>query len=463
MQIAKSLSAVCFILWAIALLAISLIAPAPLHAQQGNNTVCTGTGTVPSWAACSASIFDATQFTGTTICQKIYNTLTSTHYPATGAVIDARGVTTGLTCSTAGETPWSTGTNGANVVVTPSVILLPAGLITISTGWIIPDRTRVFGQGERPNPGASSGPGTQIVAASNFSGTMISMGGANAYPNTSPAVYPCGSANGICFGVSIADVMLDGGGQNIVGIANTSSQELSYIDHVNLYGIIGTGLSISTAQAQNSGPYSNIVCNPASSYASGASVCVDINGTPDTRGIHGLTATAPSSGSTGPAAAILLDASNNSLEDMHFEGFVDGILIGQNAKAQSDTIFNVTGGTGAGPMTNVIEISTNKTVTDISILGVTTSSSTIDSIKDNVTGTTLSDGNLAMYVLGDAMGGGSSRFTTSTGVPTWAVGNLGSTGNPTGTCNNGALFSNTTGGSGHTLFSCVSSAWKDIN
>ena len=466
MKLARRVPAVCLPLTAVIFLSLSLISPAPLQAQKGNIAVCTGSGTVATWAACSASIFDASQFTGTTICQQIYNTLNSAHYPATGAVIDARGVTSSLTCSAANETPW---TSGTTAITTPSVILLPAGLITISTGWILPDRTRIFGQGERPNPGASAGPGTQIVAASGFTGTMISMGGANAYPNDA-TVYPCGASSGICFGVSIAYLLLDGNGgasQNtaVVGIANTSSQELSYVDHVNLYGILGTGLSITTAQAQNSGPYSNLTCNPAASYASGNSVCVEINGTGDIRGIHGLTATAPSSGSTGPAAAILLDSNNTTLEDLHFEGYVDGILIGSNAKAQSNTIFNVTGGTGAGPMTNLVEISTNKTVTDLSLMGLTTSSSTINSIKDDVTSTTLTDGYLAMYVLGDTMGGGYSRFTTSTSgvAPSWGFGNLGSTGTPTGSCVNGALFSNVTGASTHTLFSCVASAWKDIN
>jgi hypothetical protein len=447
-------------------LALSLSFPTQMPAQVGYNAVCNATSpptglTCSQYVSSSSGVFDASTFTGSTICQKIYNTLTSSHYPATGAVVDARGITSGLTCSTTNETPW---TSGSSAVAVPSVILLPAGLITISTGWILPDRTRIFGQGERPNPNAMSGPGTQILAAAGFSGTMISMGGASAYPNDL-SVYPCGVASGICFGVSIADLMLNGNptsNTSVVGIANTSSQELSYIDHINLYGFVETGLSITTVQAQNSGPYSNIVCNPTSSFTSGT-VCIDINGVGDIRGIHGLTATAPTSGS-GPSAAVLLDSNNSTLEDMHFEGFVDGILVGYNANAQSNTIFNVTGGTGTGPMTNVIEISNRNTVTDVSIMGVTTSSSSINSIKDDVTSTTLNDANLALYVLGDAIGGGHSRFTTSTSAvaPTWGVGALGSTGAPTGSCINGAIFSNTTGTAKHILFVCSGSAWAAL-
>ncbi len=460
MRIVRGVSA-CLPLFAFACAAIFFMAPAPLHAQQGYNAVCSGTVST-SGLACSATTFDASQFSGSDICAKIYNTLTSTNYPAEGAVIDARSITSGLTCSATNETPWTSGSSVANK---PSVLLLPAGLITISTGWVLPDRTRIFGQGERPTPNSSTGPGTQILAASTFSGSaMISMGSASAFPNNS-TTYPCGTSSGICFGVSISGLMLNGNSENIVGIANTSSQELSYVSYVNFYDIIGTALSITTAQAQNSGPYTNLVCNPGSSYASGASACVEINGTGDLRGIHGLTATAPSSGGTGPAAAILLDSDNVSLEDLHFEGYQDGILIGYNNNARSNIIFNVTGGTGAGPMTNVVEISSKNTVSDISIMGLTTSSSTINAIENDVMSTTLTDGYLAMYVIGDTIGGGYSLFTTSTSgvLPTWGVGNLGSTGKPSGSCLNGSLFSNYTGGSGYTLYSCVGSAWKDIN
>lgn len=105
MRTARSVSTLCLPLLALAFVAISLTAPTRLHAQAGNNTVCTGSGTVPSWAACSASIFDATQASGTDICQKIYNVLSSSKFPSTGAVIDARGVTSGLNLFDCGRDP----------------------------------------------------------------------------------------------------------------------------------------------------------------------------------------------------------------------------------------------------------------------------------------------------------------------------------------------------------------------
>jgi hypothetical protein len=455
-------------------LALSLCFPTQLHAQKGYNAVCTATAVAN--INCSLATLDASQFTGTTICQQIYNALSylSTLYSPNndpGAVVDARGITTGLTCSAANETPW---TSGTNVVTTPSIILLPAGLITISTGWIIPDRTRVFGEGERSNPGAVHGPGTQIVAASSFSGTMISLGGANLYPN-STTVYPCGGSNGICFGVSIADVMINANFQNVTGIANTSSQELSYVDHINLYGILGTGLSITTNQAQNSGPYSNIACNPGPGGTSGlasTTTCVDINGTGDLRGIHGLTATVGSDsicpGSTCPAAAVYLDSDSTTIEDAHFEGFAAGILVGSVAHAKGDVIINVNGGgsTLTGPTVDVVKISSN--ASDLAIMGVTASanpSGNANSIHDtlNTPAITLTDPHVALYAIGEAIGSsGYSRFTTSASglVPTWGAGG----GVPgSGSCKTGSLYSNTAGASGSILYLCKASLWVAIN
>jgi hypothetical protein len=298
---------------------------------------------------------------------------------------------------------------------------------------------------------------------------MISMGGASFYPNTSsPHVYPCGAypgvVSGVCFGVSISDVMLEGNSDtSLVGIANTSSQELSYVHNVNLYGILGTGLSITTSQAQNSGPYSNIVCNPAASYAT-ASVCVNINGPEDTRGIHGLTATAPSSGSTGPTAAVLLDASNNTIEDAHFEGFQNGILVGANANARSNVLFNITGGTGAGPMTNVVKISSANTVTNLSIMGVSSSGAT-NSIEDDDYATSallITDPYVGIYVAGDQISSSVySRFNTSKQAPSWLSGAV----SVSGSCSavaNGTLYSNSSGASGSTLYVCVSGTWSNI-
>jgi hypothetical protein len=67
-----------------------------------------------------------------------------------------------------------------------------------------------------------------------------------------------GSSSSGCLSISIEKLILDGqeqqsGGGYIGGIVNQYSQA-SYVDHVSLYQILGTGLSI-LGSASNSGPY----------------------------------------------------------------------------------------------------------------------------------------------------------------------------------------------------------------
>ena len=60
-----------------------------------------------------------------------------------------------------------------------------------------------------------------------------------------------------CTGISVENLTLDGQGQSIDGIDNGFAQDLSYVDHVGLFRILGSGLAIS-GTANYSGPYSNI-------------------------------------------------------------------------------------------------------------------------------------------------------------------------------------------------------------
>ncbi len=426
-------------------LALSLSFPTQMHAQKGYNAVCTGGGTIPTWAACSASILDASQFSGTDICAKIASAIASV--PTVGAVVDARGVgsPTSFTCA---STPW----NGSGTAPNPAVILLPAGTITIPSTWVLPNYTRVFGEGQRGNPAAS---GTVIQAASGFTAStpMIQFGALNTMGNCVAAPL---------FGISVQDVMLSGGSQTIIGILNECAQETSYVDRVNLYRIAGTGLDISGAQAQNSGPYSNIVCGLGSSWSS-STACVEINGVGDLRGIHGLTATATAV-SSGPTAAIYLDSNNNTIEDAHFEGFQNGILVGANANARSNVLFNISGGTGAGPMTNVVKISNANTVTDLSIMGVSSSGAT-NSIEDDDYASSallITDPYVGLYVAGDQITSSVySRFNTSKQAPSWLSGAV----SVSGSCSavaNGTLYSNSGGAAGSTLYVCVGGTWKNI-
>jgi hypothetical protein len=430
--------------------------PTPTHAQTGvigNNAVYSSGTTVTG----SSAWIDASVFAGTDVCAKVNAVFKSTAnpYPAAGAVIDARGVNPGTT-QTCSINFWSGVTTPP-----PSTILLPPGTIIINNGITLPNRTRLIGAG---GGSLTSNSGDTIIeAGSSFSGSMFLMG--------NPTF--CGTA---CTGISLENLWLNGEGQSINGVLNQYGQELSYVRRVTFYQLLGTALSLTNANAVNSGPYSELACSLGSYSASASSTtaCVQIKGV-STRGLHGMTCTGNTGGSgTIPNAGIFLDASNNSIEDVHVEGFGDGVRIGSNASAQSDVLFNISGGTN---VTNVINItnSSGKTVSDLSLMAITNgavggSGGATNTIADSRTSTTLTDATVGMYVLGETMTSGSStiigesRFTSSPNAATWGVGS----GTPSGsTCKIGSLFSNTAGTSGKTWYVCTASGssttWTDIN
>src|SRR4029077_16877456 len=178
--------------------------------------------------------------------------------------------------------------------------------------------------------------------AANFSGNMITMG-------SSVTSFNCPSA--VCIGVGVEDLWLDGKGLTINGISNSVSQELSYVKHVNLYQIVGTGIAIS-GTSQNSGPYTDIGFSLGTAPPASTTACAHII-TASTRGIHGLTCTGNLSSGTIPTSAVLLDASNNSIEDVTVQGFKNAVLIGSNASAQDDVLLNIRGGTNVSTVVGI--------------------------------------------------------------------------------------------------------------
>ena len=476
------------ILWGpILLFGFLTFSTAPVRAQtQGYNAVYNSLG---ACCSSSAAFVDASAYTtGTSqdFCVVLYNILSASSYGTTfpsGAVIDARGINAGNNSMSCGSTstPW---VQGSASTFNPSTILLPSGTLTISKGWVLPDRTRIFGEGNNPSPG-----GTTIKAHSGFAGTMIQMGSSS-----------CNDGGaGQCYGVVVASMLLEGSGQTLNGIVNTNSGGASYVDHVNLHQIEGTGLQVSGSFAQDSGPYSNIACS-AENACSPNTTCVQIGDSSSepssTRGVHGLTCTAGCTGSSQALAAVTLDSSGNTIEDVHIEGFADGVLVGSRAAAQGNVLLSVNGSDGAYSMTNVIHICGSHVpaglsgctnpfflVSDLSIAGATSEHvsnkngfSIAHTIQDDVTSTLLPHNvtpktSMAQYALGEGtlIGGGYSRFATSplssnvpTPVPTWAAAALGAGMSPSTPCAAGAMFSNTTGGPGFTFWVCTGTSWKKI-
>jgi hypothetical protein len=261
----------------------------------------------------------------------------------------------------------------------------------------------------------------------------------------------------------------------------------------------GTGLKIG-AGAANSGPYTNFNYTAGENCTSGGvsvscptAVCVQLQA--PTRGIHGMTCTAKSTATdtTPPPAGVELDANNNSIEDVHFEGFYDGVVVGDSAAAAGNVIVNLTAGFGLGPVNNAVHIcngtavsmsacTTGGSAKDLTIFGIGVgggggSGFNAYAVRDDVTGTiidessTATEATVGLYALGEGIAGGYSRFTTSpitSGAstsepspnpsPVWATGGSG----PLSSCPTGAIFSNTSGSATTTLYVCVNSAWTPI-
>ncbi len=425
------------------------------NAQTAENAVYNSSGaTTSSPAFIDASVFGSS---ATDICAVLYGILSSTSitYPAVGAVIDARGLPgatgTNMTCAS-GTTPWYNGSSFANV---PSTILLPAQTIVISSTWKLPSNTHLIGEGEATLSGTTPDIST-IQASSTFStpGPFLQFGSSSI----------CGSSQ--CTGISVERLTLDGKGGSFNGIVNEYAGNASVVDHVRLYQIRGIGLLVDSS-AYNSGPYSNITFDTGTYSGTTGTVCAQIlNVSGSTHGIHGLYC---HSETNDAPAAVLLDSSNNSLEDVTIAGFYDGVRVGGNGIAQSNVLLNVTGDTSHTSLTpvNTVHISTNYAVTDLSIMGASNSGlSGTTTIQDDVTSTTIQDATVAMYALGEAANGGHSRYTTSPRAATWGSG----TNAPSGTCASsasGSLFSNSSGGTGVTaLWVCPANLsganWKPI-
>jgi hypothetical protein len=355
--------------------------------SQGNNAVYNSSGNCFQSSQCagSAAFIDASVFTSkaTDFCGVLKYVLANVDQPPTypsGAVIDARGLKSGNTSMTCTASPWA-----GITLPPPSNILLPAGTIVIPSTWKLPPSTHLIGAGSNIT---SSGftPGTTLAAQSGFTGTaMISFGSSSLCTST-------------CTGIAVENLTLNGQSQAIDGIDNTLSQDLSYVDHVGLYRIVGTGLSVS-GNAKNSGPYTNITFDLGGASGSSSTHCASINGLTSTRGIRNLTCISESSDLP---AAVLLDSSSNLLKDLSIAGFYDGILVGANAPAQSNVLVNIIGDTSmCHPICPVpiraIHISSNQTagsnnVSELSIMGVGNDTPTgTYTIWDDLTGAQIID------------------------------------------------------------------------
>ncbi len=413
-------------------------------AAEGSNAICTNSSGTGCTTGMSTAFLDATPFASPTvdICATLFSIMNASTFVG-GTVIDARGLTSTnskLTCTAAtADTPW---VQGAASVTKASTVLLPPGTIQIAYSWALPNGTRLIGEGN----GSTALNATLIQATTNITtGFMLQMG--------------TSCPSGGCSNVSIENLSLRGNGLAAVGgITNSSSHEFSYVRQVNLFGIAGTGLQVTTGST-NSGPYSQLTFTAAAS----SSVCTSISGsTTSTRGIQGLTCTG---NGFLPASAILLDSPNNVIEDVRITGFTAGITVGANANVQSAALMNITGGSS---VTNLIQISNAHAVTDLAMMGLYKNGAT-NAIQDLETlpasKQLINDATVGLYVIGEKMGSVAaySKFTTSPNpnAVTWSTGTSPLT--VDSACpSTGSMYSNTHGGANTTWYVCRGGTWANV-
>lgn len=462
---------------------MSVLVSSGLAQTLGNNAIFNANNNVVQ----SPAFIDAVGYgVKPDVCQTIQSILANPLYPSSGTIVDARGVV-GLTSMTCAASPWT-----GSAIGKKATILLPAGTIVIPGTWVLPPNTRLIGQGDSINSSTSStGTTIQVCTTINtcqkaFSGTdILDLGNSSVCPSN------------ICTGISVENLVLDGQGQNgLNGIVNKFSQDRTYVDHVGIYQVIGTGLLVSYSGASGSGnlsgPYTNITFNTGAWTTSVGTACASILGSASvpvaTKGIRDLTCLSNAT----PDAAVLLDASNNSIRDLGVNGFRDGIQIGNNADAHANVLTNIhNAGTFQSrylihicspnhPSNGQACANTNHSVSDLVIMGAVappyncpTGSPCVDAdatIDDDVTSSFLStiqgDNAISMYVLGESANpsnGGYTRYTTSPNVPSWGFWT--SSSSPTGTaCSPGSLLSNVNSGASPTFYVCKANAqWASVN
>jgi hypothetical protein len=475
-----------FSLYLLLLVGLPVVLPKVILAQSAGNKAVYQNGTTVTFSQVwiDASAFWLTNNGNKTVpdlCTIIREDILKPSYPTTypqGAVIDARGLYLNpaappaigpITCT---RTPFD---YFQSTSPPPTTILLPATGIPISQTWVLPNNMKIIGQGQD----------TVIKPTANGI-DAIDMGSSNLCLTTP------------CSGIVVEHLWIEGSGASkITGIVNNYAQSSSYVNDVTLNNIGCAGLVIGaqSSAAANSGPYTNITFG-ASGVGSGCTsagnqvsypLCIDIE--VQTRGVHGATCIGASSSPR--AAAIYVNASNNTLEDLHVETFWDGVQIGDVASGKNVSnvlVSNVTGGNnGTGAVQNIVHVcgpmtpgphefacKSSGSVQDVSVFQGTYTSTTFPlaatSLQDDVTGTSIPAPMLTgAYALGEALGSGYSRFTSTMGAivsngtastaPTWSVGNTVAAGPCT---TPGALYSNTSGGSGISVYVCTTSGWKPI-
>ena len=275
-------------------------------------------------------------------------------------------------------------------------ILFPAGTYAVSGTVVVPSKTEIEGVGR----GDASSINTVIKALPNFNGsTVVQMG-------TGPA------AN---FGVQVKNMTIDGSGTVGICLSNFYSQDLSYGKDLMLTNCGAIALLISSASAQNSGPFENIeIHSGGGSAVTASSICAQVTGLTSFRGIKGITCDAGTGYATRPSVALALDGAGH-YSDIHVQHFSTAVSLGSASLAADGVVIE---NAQFGP-----DVATGIAVTapsginnqDLTILGVSCVGCT-SLLNDAELGTNITDSGLGSYLTGNGAGSGKSLLASSNGV-----------------------------------------------
>jgi len=433
-----------FIVAGLTLLVLAFGNPAQAQISGGTNglpVVATGTTTGTS----SPAYIDAYIQTGgssgsSDVClriQSVYNN--ASLIPAgTSATVDARGFTTNNAPSGGWVCTVNPFANTANTALVGKSGKLLLGYIDIpaQVTWVIP--SRIILQGIGANGTGVGGPNTVIHASSTFSDglgsalTVLQMGLGGTSPDSQPASY----------GIQIRDLTVDCNNvAGTTGILNNNSEEASVVNNVEIFDCPVIGLHVTTNNANstgfgavNSGPYEDVDINYTSdcSACGGTTVALQVDGvttntnTAEGRSIRGFDNVTVSGNnlSSKPSTLIVVYGVSTAITNSHVEycsGTSACVQIGQTGTQSYSTygviLSDVTVGVNNGGYD--VEIFTGTTFPTGNILIENLnheSTGNTNTLKDNVTGNTVSDIYLGWYFLG--AGTSPAVFTSSNGTIT---------------------------------------------
>lgn len=256
-------------------------------------------------------------------------------------------------------------------------IFVSAGTFVTNATIVIPNKTSIVFTGGRGDAGAG--------------GTVIQAG----------ALFPAGNpviqfgASSPSFGVQlIGPGTIDCNNNTGIGIQNDNAQEMSYARDIDIANCSGSALDIEGSGAQNSGPFSNLHIIPGSAAVTGT-LGVKVYNVPAFRGISSVTV--DNTGYTSkPTTSVQIDASG-FYRGIHTEASTNGIVIGSQIATNSVHVENFW---AASTITTGVVISNAFSTQDILLTNLNLNGAT-NLVSDQISSKTLTDGSLALYLLGN--------------------------------------------------------------